>query len=82
MLTTDNRLLLFSVSLDLFPILGLNVAHRQQDASLPLIYICFLFQGLMLTTDDRLLLSSVNLDLFPISELNVDHQQQATTVFS
>ena len=71
-----------SVNLDLFPILGLNVAHRQQDASLQLIYICFLFQGLMLTTDDRLLLSSVNLDLFPISELNVDHRQQATIVFS
>jgi hypothetical protein len=82
MLTTDNRMLPSSVNLDLFPILGLNVAHRQQDASLQLIYICFLFQGLMLTTDDRLLLSSVNIDLIPISELNVDHRQQATIVFS
>ena len=81
MLTTDNRILLSSVNLDLFPILGLNVAHRQQDASLQLIYICFLFQGLMLTTDNRLLLFSVNLYLFPISELNVAHRQQDAVVF-
>jgi hypothetical protein len=32
MLTTDNRMLLSSVNLDLFPSLGLNVDHQQQDA--------------------------------------------------
>jgi hypothetical protein len=31
MLTTDNRLLLSSVNLDLFPISELNVDHRQSS---------------------------------------------------